>query len=143
VFVPENQLVEELGVGLLDQVLNQVLTPQQTATGSPPSGIAGVLMNMLSGGGSPGAGGLGGVLSGFQQAGLGHIAQSWIGNGPNQPVSPQQLQRVFGDDQVQSMARQADMPPQDFLSQLSQHLPRVVDGMTPNGQLPDEGTVSV
>jgi uncharacterized protein YidB (DUF937 family) len=34
------------------------------------------------------------------------------------------------------------MQPNDFLSQLSQHLPRVVDGMTPNGRLPDEGIVS-
>jgi uncharacterized protein YidB (DUF937 family) len=101
-------------------------------------------MNILGGAGrSGGTGGLGGLLSGFQQAGLDHIAQSWIGNGPNQPVSPQQLQNVFGDDQVHTMARQAGMAPHDFLSQLSQHLPRVVDGMTPNGQLPDEGTVSV
>jgi uncharacterized protein YidB (DUF937 family) len=133
----------ESGVGLLDQVLNQVLAPQQTATGSAPSGIAGVLMNVLSGGGSGQAGGLAGLISRFQQAGLGHIAGSWVGNGPNQSVTPEQLQSVFGEDQVQKMARQADMPPHHFLAALSQHLPRVVDGMTPNGQLPEEGTVSV
>jgi len=133
-------------MGLLDQILGNVLQPQQTATGSSSSGIGGVLMNMLGGGGDRAAGaggGLGGLLSSFEQAGLGHIAQSWIGNGPNQPVSPQQLQTVFGDDQVQTMARHAGMAPHDFLSQLSQHLPRVVDGVTPNGQLPDEGTLSV
>ena len=87
--------------------------------------------------------GLGGLISQFEQAGLGHVAQSWVGNGPNQTVSQQQLQSVFGEGQVQSMANQAGMQPQDFLSQLSQHLPNVVHGMTPNGQLPDEGTVSV
>ncbi len=86
---------------------------------------------------------LGGLLSQFQQAGLGHVAQSWVGNGPNQPVSPQQLQTVFGEDQVQGMASQAGMQPGDFLSQLSQHLPTAVNGMTPSGQLPDEGTMSV
>ncbi len=111
-------------------------------------------MNMLGGGnpqagtgmagqGGGMAGGLGGLISGFEQAGLGHIAQSWVGNGPNQAVSPQQLQSVLGDNQVQNMASQSGMAPQDFLSQLSQHLPRAVDGMTPNGQLPDEGTMSV
>jgi uncharacterized protein YidB (DUF937 family) len=31
----------------------------------------------------------------------------------------------------------------DFLTQLSQHLPNVVNGMTPNGRVPDEGTMSV
>jgi uncharacterized protein YidB (DUF937 family) len=86
---------------------------------------------------------LGGLLASFQGAGLGHIAQSWIGNGPNQSVSPQQLQSVFGEQQVQSMASQSGMAPTDFLSQLSQHLPNAVNGMTPNGQLPDEGSVSV
>ena len=88
-------------------------------------------------------GGIGGLIGMFEQAGLGQIAQSWVGNGPNQPVSPDQLQSVFGQSRVQSMASQAGMQPQDFLSQLSQHLPRAVDGMTPNGQVPDEGTVSV
>ena len=83
------------------------------------------------------------MLSSFQAAGLGQIAQSWISNGQNQPVSPQQLHSVFGDQQVQTMASQAGMAPNDFLSQLSQHLPKAVDGMTPNGQAPNEGTVSV
>jgi uncharacterized protein YidB (DUF937 family) len=78
------------------------------------------------------------LLSSFEQAGLGHLAQSWIGNGPNQPVSPKQLQTVFGEDQVQTMARQSGMAPHYFLSQLSQHLPRLVDSITPNGRVPDE-----
>jgi uncharacterized protein YidB (DUF937 family) len=103
-------------------------------------------MQLLGGQGSSSAnqgGGIGGLIQQFRDAGLGHVADSWVGTGPNQPVSPQQLQRVFGEDQVQSMARQSGLPAQGFLSQLSQHLPRVVDGMTPDGRLPDEGTVSV
>ena len=115
--------------------------------------MGGVLASLLGGGGQTGGmgnqgmggmgGGLGSLVSQFEQAGLGHVAQSWVGNGPNQPVSPQQLQSVFGEDQVQGMASQAGMQPQDFLSQLSQHLPNAVHGMTPNGQLPDEGSMSV
>ena len=111
------------------------------------SGLGGGLGGLLGGGqpGSMGAGmggGLGGLMSQFQQGGLGHIADSWVGNGPNQPVSPEQLHGVLGADQVQSMASQAGMQPQDFLSQLSQHLPNAVHGMTPNGQ-GDEATMSV
>ncbi len=41
------------------------------------------------------------------------------------------------------MANQAGMPKGDFLSQLSQHLPHAVDQMTPNGQVSDEGSMSV
>lgn len=133
-------------MGLLDSVIGNLVGG---GTGGSSSPMGQILSGLLGGGqagamGNPGmGGGLGGLVSQFQQAGLGHIAQSWVGNGPNQPVSPQQLQNVFGEDQVQGMASQAGMQPGDFLSQLSQHLPNAVDGMTPSGRLPDEGTMSV
>ncbi len=141
-------------MGLLDSVLGSLMGGGQGGAASPMGGILGSLLGGGSQAGGMGqgmgggmaqgvGGGLGGLVSQFEQAGLGHIAQSWVGNGQNQPVSPQQLQSVFGDNQVQSMASQAGMQPQDFLSQLSQHLPNAVHGMTPNGQLPDEGTMSV
>ena len=112
--------------------------------------MGGVLSSLIGGGQQSGgmpmqqgmAGGLGGLISQFEGAGLGHVAQSWVGNGPNQQVSPQQLQSAFGDQQVQGMASDAGMAPNDFLSQLSQHLPNAVNGMTPNGRLPAEGTLS-
>lgn len=145
-------------MGLLDSVLGGLMGGG--AGGSSP--MQSVLMNMLGGGqaqqggmgqamgqqqgsgmGMGGMGGLGGLVSAFEGAGLGHIAQSWVGNGPNQPVSPQQLQSVFGEQQVQTMADQSGMAPNDFLSQLSQHLPNAVHGMTPDGRVPDEGTMSV
>ena len=50
---------------------------------------------------------------------------------------------MLGAEQVQSMSSQAGMQPSDFLSQLSQHLPEAVHGMTPNGRLPDEGSISI
>jgi uncharacterized protein YidB (DUF937 family) len=130
-------------MGLLDQVVGNLLG----GAGGGSSPLQGVLMSMLGGGSQQGGrgagGGLGDLVSRFEQAGLGHVAQSWVGNGPNQPVSPQDLHRVLGETQVQGMANQAGMAPSDFLSQLSQHLPNVVNGMTPNGRLPDEGSVSV
>ncbi len=132
-------------MGLLDQVIGGLMGGGGGGNASP---MGGVLSSLLGGGQQMGGqagmgGGVGGLVSMFEQAGLGHIAQSWVGNGQNQSVSPDQLQSVFGQDRVQSMASQAGMQPQDFLSQLSQHLPNAVNGMTPNGQVPDEGTVSV
>ena len=144
-------------MGLLDQVIGGLMG----GGGGNNSPMGGVLAGLLGGGQQQGMGmagmgghgvggqgmgamgGLGGLISAFEGAGMGHIAQSWVGNGPNQPVSPQQLQSVFGEQQVQSMASQAGMQPQDFLGQLSQHLPNAVNQMTPNGRLPDEGSVSV
>ncbi len=138
-------------MGLIDSVIGGLFGGGNTGTSSP---MARILSSMLGGqgGNTAGmggagmggmAGGLGGLVSQFENAGLGHIAQSWIGNGANQQVSPQQLSNVFGQDQVQGMAQQAGMEPGDFLSQLSQHLPNAVHGMTPNGRLPGNEAVDV
>ena len=68
-------------------------------------------------------GGLGGPALRFEPAESSHIAQPWVGNGKNQPVSPQQPQSMFGESQVRGLASQAGMQPQGFLSQRSQRLP--------------------
>ena len=133
-------------MGILESVIGTLLGGSQGGAAAPlGGGLSSVLGGSQAGSAGAGgmAGGLGGLLSQFQQAGLGNIAQSWIGNGANQPVSPQQLQNVFGENQVQDMANQAGMQKGDFLSQLSQHLPHAVDQMTPGGQVPDEGSMSV
>lgn len=144
-------------MGLLDSILGSLM---QGSAGGASSPMGSILSSLLGGGQQSGmnsgmggfggagglggmGGGLGGLLSQFETAGLGHVAQSWVGNGPNHPVSPEQLQNVFGEQQVQGMANHAGMAPGDFLSQLSQHLPAAVNGMTPDGQLPNEGSVSV
>ena len=137
-------------MGILESVIGSVLGGNAGSTSSP---MGSILSSILGGGSQQGgmsntgsggmAGGLGGLLQQFQSAGLGHVAQSWIGNGPNQSVTPDQLQNVFGQERVNDMAGQAGMPPGDFLSQLSLHLPQAVNGMTPNGQLPEEGSMSV
>ena len=145
-------------MGLLDSVIGSLMGGGASGGSSSPMGS--VLTSLLGGMGGQGqggqaqggqvqggqgamAGGLGSLLGSFEQAGLGHLAQSWVSNGPNQPVSPDQLQSVFGEQRVQSMASQSGMAPGDFLSQLSQHLPQAVHGMTPDGRLPDEGSVEV
>ena len=94
--------------------------------------------------GTPGlGGGLQGLLGQFERAGLGSVAQSWVGNGPNQSISPDQMRGVFGDQQIQNMSQQSGIPQEDLLSQLAHHLPHVVDGMTPNGQVPSDEPSSV
>ena len=137
-------------MGILDSVIGGLLSGNAGGSSSP---MGNILSSLLGGGGQIGGignagvgglpGGLGGLISQFQNADLGHVAQSWVSNGPNQSVTPDQLQNVFGEQQVHGMAAHAGMEPGDFLSQLSQHLPAAVNGMTPNGRLPDEGSISV
>ena len=134
-------------MSLLDSVLGGLMGGQ--AQQSPVSGILSSLLGGGAAGAQPGAqpgaqagGGMGGVMnlvSRFQQAGLGNVAQSWVSNDPNHPVTPQQLHQVFGEQQVNQWAQQTNMQPHDLLSQLAQFLPHAVDGVTPQGQVPQGG----
>jgi len=83
-------------------------------------------------------GGVQGLVNQFQQKGLGGIAQSWVGTGPNQPVSADQLLHVLGSDNVADFARKLNVSQQELLNKLSELLPDHVDKMTPGGVIPKE-----
>ena len=50
------------------------------------------------------SGGLNDLLKQFQQSGHGDAANSWVGTGPNRPISPNDLSSALGADQIQSLA---------------------------------------
>ena len=58
--------------------------------------ISSVLGKVLSGGSSEG--GMGGIISSLQNSGLGDIAESWLGDGDNQPISTDQLRDALGGE---------------------------------------------
>jgi uncharacterized protein YidB (DUF937 family) len=108
--------------------------------------IPGGLGNLLggAGGGAGGllTGGLGKLLQDFQNSGQGSAMQSWIGNGPNQPVSPDDLESAIGNDTLDALAKRTGMSRDDLLAQMSQTLPGLVDKLTPNGRLPTQEEAS-
>ncbi|PLC50352.1 hypothetical protein CR159_07785 [Pollutimonas subterranea] len=85
-------------------------------------------------------GGLAGIIEKFQQEGLGGLIASWVGTGPNEPVSPGQLQGVLGDDVVQGLSERSGLDITSVLNQLSVMLPSLVDQATPDGTVPDGNT---
>jgi uncharacterized protein YidB (DUF937 family) len=86
-------------------------------------------------------GGLNGLVQKFQQGGLGDVVQSWIGNGENQAISPDQLHSVLGSDVVSGLAQKVGMQPDQVSGLLSQVLPHVVNAATPNGEVPADGQI--
>jgi uncharacterized protein YidB (DUF937 family) len=84
-------------------------------------------------------GGLAGLVQKFESAGLGDVVASWVGAGENQAVTPDALHRILGSELVQQMSAKTGLPIDQLLPQIAQHLPGLVDGMTPNGQLPSAG----
>jgi uncharacterized protein YidB (DUF937 family) len=81
-------------------------------------------------------GGLGGLLDKLQKGGLGDVANSWVGAGQNQPVSPKQLSPALGSDIIKVLAQRSGLSEEELAKQLSQILPGVVDKLTPAGRLP-------
>jgi uncharacterized protein YidB (DUF937 family) len=81
-------------------------------------------------------GGLGPLVDRFRQAGLGDVIGSWIGQGNNHAIGPDQLARALGDDTVGALERETGMERHTLLSELAQALPEVVHRLTPEGRVP-------
>jgi uncharacterized protein YidB (DUF937 family) len=81
-------------------------------------------------------GGVQGVVAQMQQHGLGDTVRSWVSNGPNAPISADQVHQVFGSGTIEEMAQRVGINPQQLSQQLAQFLPQAVDHLTPNGQVP-------
>jgi uncharacterized protein YidB (DUF937 family) len=81
-------------------------------------------------------GGLQGVVSEFERNGLGATVQSWVGTGPNQPISSNDLQKVLGSDLLQQLAAKSGLSVQELTDKLSHVLPQAVDTLTPGGAVP-------
>jgi uncharacterized protein YidB (DUF937 family) len=88
------------------------------------------------------SGGLGNLIKQLQNSGQGRTAQSWIGTGPNQSIAPDDLAAALGGDTLDALTTQTGLGRADLLAGLSQHLPNLIDQLTPNGRLPTEEEVS-
>jgi len=120
--------------------------------GSLGGGSLGGLGNVLKGGlggvlaggaaGSIISGGLGDLLKQLQQNGHGETANSWVAPGPNKQIAPGDLASALGADQINSLMSQSGLSRQELLDGLSQHLPEVVNHLTPDGRLPTEGELA-
>ncbi|MGA7995058.1 MAG: YidB family protein [Bradyrhizobium sp.] len=126
--------------------------PGNTTGGSMGGGLGGGLGDVLKGGlggllaggaaGSVISGGLGDLLKQLQQGGQGEAANSWVGNGPNKQIAPGDLASALGADQINSLMSQSGLSREELLSGLSQHLPDVINHLTPDGRLPTENELS-
>jgi uncharacterized protein YidB (DUF937 family) len=83
-------------------------------------------------------GGLPGVIGEFERNGLGGTVQSWVGTGPNQSISPEEVHRTLGPDLLQQLSAKSGLSVQELTQKLTQVLPQAVDGLTPHGTLPKE-----
>ena len=76
-----------------------------------------------------------GLLDKLQQSGLGPQVSSWLGDGKNMPITADQLRAALGNSQIQQLAASFGLPVDKVLASLAEHLPSIVDKMSPNGTL--------
>jgi uncharacterized protein YidB (DUF937 family) len=79
--------------------------------------------------------GLQDVVGKLQQNGLGTQVASWLGNGQNIAITPDELRTALGNEHVQKIAASMGVSTQEALQILAQHLPAAVDQASPNGTL--------
>jgi len=85
-------------------------------------------------------GGLQGALSKLQEAGLGGQVQSWVDPSQgNSGVNAEQIQSLFGGQQVEQVAEQANVPTNEVYGAISTVLPQIIDSLTPHGDDTDHG----
>ena len=110
-------------------------------------GLGGLVEQLRGSLGGAGAGGflgsgLGELVDRFKQTGQGATADSWVSTGPNQPVTPSQLEQAIGPDVLATLEKQTGLSREELLARLSRELPEAVDKYTPQGRLPGEAELS-
>ncbi len=130
-------------MGLFDQMVGGVLGKVGGA------GMMGGLLNSALGGGLgdalPGMvnsalaktefGSLAGLVTYLQENGLADQVTSWLSSGENLQVTAQQLVSVIGPEHLAHVAGAVGLPPEAVGELLSQHLPGLIDKLSPNGQI--------
>jgi uncharacterized protein YidB (DUF937 family) len=109
-------------------------------TGGLMDWLKGSLAGAAAGGmsGSVVSGGLGELVKRFQKNGFGDVANSWVDTGPNRPITPEELEKAAGAEELDALAKEMGVLREQLLAKLSSELPNTVDRLTPAGRLPDK-----
>ncbi len=117
-------------MGLFDSIAGAALSK---IAGADQGGMIHIAIEMFNQNG-----GLAGILYKLKQAGLAEVAASWVGHGENLSISADQVSSILGDIQLAKMAEKLGVSPEMLSAQIAQHLPGIVDKMTPNGEVSAE-----
>ncbi len=102
------------------------------------SGVFKLVMELLN---KPEIGGISGLMKTFEEKGLGGIISSWVGTGENLPITAEQIKQVLGAGELQKISNDISLPVDNISSDLASLLPKVIDLLTPNGEVADSGSL--
>lgn len=77
------------------------------------------------------------LLSNMESSGLGDLATSWLGDGNNAAISPDQITNMIGADKVSEFASNLGLSNEEAAGGLSEAIPQMVDKASSGGSLLD------
>lgn len=107
---------------------------QQQPQGMPSSNDLSDILTQIFGGG--GAQKLPDVVKQFEEKGMREQVDSWVRTGPNKPVDRRQVEDAFGQRELENIARSKGIDRDQLAEVLAKYIPRIIDELTPSGQLP-------
>ncbi|HEY5850310.1 MAG TPA: OmpA family protein [Lysobacter sp.] len=85
---------------------------------------------------NPRHGGPAALMDSFRNQGLEGLMESWLGPGPNQPITSAQLESVLGSDTLASFGDRLNLPTATVASAAAAMLPDAIDELSEHGDLP-------
>ena len=76
------------------------------------------------------------VVKQFEEKGMRDQVDSWVRTGPNKPVERRQIEDAFGTRELEELARRRGVDRDQLAEVLAKYIPRIIDELTPAGQLP-------
>src|SRR5262249_49500525 len=104
-------------MGLLDQLGGSLKDALSSVVAAEKPALISALLAKTN------LGNLQGIVDQLQKGGLGDQVKSWLSDGPNMKVTPEQIRAALGSDQVRQLAQQFGVPIDDVLKLLADHLP--------------------
>lgn len=83
------------------------------------------------------------IIELFTKAGLGDEVMSWIGKGTNKSVSGKDVESALGTKIIGELARKTGIDASAASAALAKYLPKVLDGLTPDGKADDNAAKSL
>ena len=118
-------------MGMATQLFMQKLGG--SAGGLSEGAVAKALGGLL--GGRNGDIDLGSIISKLDGGGLASLAKSWLGDGANSGISPQQIMSLFGESAVGNFASNLNLDPSTATDGLAGLLPELIDKNSKGGSL--------
>ena len=117
-------------MGLIEEMMGSLSGADEAMHPSLMQALQGLIGNEEQ----PGVG-LQGVVDGLRAQGHGGIVDTWTSPATNLPVTPDQVREAIGAEEARAAAARAGLPEETFLSTIAEHLPGLVDRLSPDGNL--------